>query len=178
MRTAIVLMSLMAVTAPALAQRRPSRPIRADSAEAAIKQAAEQLAADKKIIERDLEVLRHLRIADAALADDMQRAAAIQKAFEAVAKAKSLGADFLVMQEIIRAERELESARRSPGTTDFGHLRNTVRAGMGTASRVVVRNALRLEEETLSWLKIQQMIADHVRSLSEVTGDSLRAAEQ
>jgi len=169
---------------PLLAQtptrvRTPRFPMRADMAEMAVKQAAEQLADEKKGFERDVAVLRHLRTADAALADSMQPENSLQKAFEEVTAAKSLGPDFLVAQGVIRVHHELENARRSPGATDFGHLRTVLRSeALVPASRVMVRNALRLEEETLSWLKVQQLIAEHLRTLSEISSTSLRASEE
>src|SRR5690242_18442357 len=83
------------VATPLVAQtpvRRPARTNRAaDAAEAAIKQATEQFVADKKIIDRDLEVLRRVRSADSALADSMQPGNAIQKAYEEVDTARRLG---------------------------------------------------------------------------------------
>jgi hypothetical protein len=172
------------VAVPALAQTPPRarvvRPLmRADTAESAVKQAADQLGAERKIFERDIEVLAHLRAADAALADTMQPATAVQKAYEAVGKARSLPPEFLVMQGVIRAHQELETARRSPTNTDFGRLRSIIRdLALGPASRVAVRNALRLEDETLAWIKVQQLIADHLKVLTEIASQSLRAAEE
>jgi hypothetical protein len=138
----------------------------------------EQLGQDKKAIDRDMEVLRLLRVADSALTDPMQPTVALEKADDAVDKAKQLNPDFTVVQEVIRAERALEDARRSPGSADFPRLRVVVRSAVNAASRSVVRNAIRLQEETVAWVRIQQTIGDHVRTLSEITGDSLRAAEQ
>jgi hypothetical protein len=149
------------------------------SAEMAVKQAMEQLANVRKGIERDVEVLNHLRTADDALVDNMQPSNAIQKAYEQVEEAKRLAPDFTVMQGVIKIERELEAARRSPLGADFGHLRSILRdEALGPASRVVARNALRLQEETLAWMKIQELIATHVRTLAEIAGDSLRAAQK
>ena len=44
----------------------------------------------------------------------------VQKAHEEVEKAKLLSPEFNVMQGVIKTERELEGARRSPMTADFG----------------------------------------------------------
>jgi hypothetical protein len=150
----------------------------ADGAEAAIKQAAEQLVAAKKPYERDVEVLRRLRSADDALSDTMQPSTAIQKAYEEVGEARRLAPEFVVMQALIAAHQTLEDARKSPGMADFGRLRGVVRDALGPASRVAVRNALRLQDETLAWLKVQQLIAEHLRSLSDIASNTLRAAEQ
>jgi hypothetical protein len=181
MKTIRAVMAIFLVALPISAQptRRPIRPgFRPDVAEQAIKQAMEQLGNERKAFERDLEILKQLRLGDTALTDPMQPGVAISKAQDAVGKAKQLGPDPTVIQDVIRAERELEAAERSPGSADFGRLRTFVRAAVTSESRVVVRNALRLQEETLAWLRIQQLIAEHVRVLSEITGDSLRAAEQ
>ncbi len=159
---------------------RPPRPsMSADAAEIAVKQAAEQLTIIKKICERDVDVLRHLRTADDALTDPMQPTNAVQKAYEEVDAAKSLNPEFLVYQGVIRAEREVEGARRSPMTADFGHLRSVLRTeALGPASRVAVRDALRLQDEALAWLKVQQLIADHLRAIAEISNQTLRASEQ
>ncbi len=171
-------MVLMFLATPLLAQPAGrGGPQRAPVAESAVKQAAQQLAGEKRVFERDLEVMNHLRIADDALADNMQPSAALAKAFEHVEKARGLGADLLVMEGLIRIHRELESAKRSPATADFGRLRSVLRDdGLRPASRVVVRNALRLEEEVLAWIKVQELVSAHLRSLSEIAGDSLRAS--
>ena len=179
------LVILMAFSLPLFAeapQRRIVRPAAtplADTAESAIKQAAEQLTTIKKIIERDTAVLEHLRTADSALADTMQPFNSVQKAYEEVQAAKSLGPEFLVMQGIIRVERDLESAKLSPATADFAHLRSVLRNdGLGPAARAAIRDATRLQDELLAWLRVQQLIADHVRALSEISNQTLRASEQ
>jgi len=179
---------LMLLGAPLLAQTRERRPpagyritpnLGAQSAEAAVKQAMEQLVTMKKAVDRDIEVLTHLRAADAALVDNMQPTVSIQKAYEEVEKAKALNPEFNVMQGVIKNERELEAARRSPIGADFGHLRTILRdEALGPASRVVVREALRLQEETAAWMKVQELIAAHVRMLSDIASDSLRAAQR
>src|SRR5712692_4432347 len=164
MRRAGLILSMTALCLPMLAQapsrERPFRPPgRAEAAETAAEQAAEQLAAVKKVCERDVDVLRHLRAADRALTDPMQPSHAVQTAYAEIDAAKGLGPAFLVMQGVVRAQRDVEAARRSPATADFGHLRSVLREeALGPASRVVVRNALRLEEEALAWLKVQQLI--------------------
>src|ERR1051326_1732626 len=115
---------LMAFSLPLYAQAPSRRILRpgptpfADNAEMAIKQAGEQLTAIKKIADRDLSVLEHLRTGDGALTDPMQPFNAIQKAYEEVDAAKTLldgartqPAEFAVYQGVIKVERELESAR-------------------------------------------------------------------
>src|SRR5260370_3392788 len=183
MRRSAIAISIATLAFPILAQTQPRRVSRqamsADAAENAVKQAAEQLVGSRKICERDIAVLAHLRAADDTLADAMQPANALQKAYEEVGAAKGLGPEFFVMQGVMRTERALEDARRSPMTADFGRLRSTLRdEAVGPASRVAVRDALRLEDEALAWLKVQQLIADHLRALSEISSQSLRAAER
>lgn len=180
---------LMAIATPLLAQTRDRRPpagyrppppnLGAQSAEGAVKQAMEQLAAIKKVVDRDVEVLTHLRNADGALVDNMQPTVSIQKAYEEVEKAKDLRPEFFVLQGVIKSERELEGARRSPIGADFGHLRSILRdEALGPASRVVVRDALRLQEETVAWMKVQELIAAHLRALTDIASDSLRASQR
>lgn len=175
---------LIAISLPLtgqVAQRvRPARPsMTADAAEAAVKQAIEQLGAIRKLCERDIAVLQHLRAADAALADPMQPLNAMQKAYEEVEAAKGLGPEFYVMQGVIRADREIDGARQSPATADFGRLRSILRnEAIGPASRVAVRDAVTLQDESLAWLRVQQLIADHLRTISEISSGVLRASEQ
>jgi hypothetical protein len=178
----LVSLALLALVLPVVAQpsRRPSRTIvRTDAAEAAIRVAADQLANDRRGIERDVAVLRHLRAADAALTDPMQPTNAVQKAYEEVSEAKRLAPDFAALQGVITVQEALEDARRSPGAVDFARLRSLLRTGaLAPAARVVVRNSLRLQDETVGWLKIQQMVGDHLRMLSDLGSDSLRAVEE
>lgn len=152
---------------------------RAANAEAIVKQAAEQLGNEKKGFDRDLETLRHLRTADAALIDAMQPAVSLQKAYEEVDAASGLSTDFRVQDGIIRMRQALEEARRSPAAADFGRLRvRLLDDALAPASRVAIRNATKLEEEVLAWLKVQQAIADHLRVLADITSESLIAAER
>jgi len=156
---------------------RPSQT--AEIAEGAVKQAMQQLGDIKKICERDIGILTHLRAADDALTDPMQPANAVQKAYEEVGAAKALGPDFLVMQGVIKTERALEDARRSPMTADFGRLRALLRdEAASPASRVAVRDALRLEDEAMAWLRVQQLISEHLRAVAEISNQSLRASER
>lgn len=169
---------VLALAVSAVAQPARTRPVapNAVGAEMAIKQAAEVLAQQRKAVERDLDVLTHLRSADVALTDPMQPENAMQKAWEEVDKAKSLGPEFNVMQGIIKMQHELESARHSPMSADFGRLRAILREqALGPATRVIGRHALRLQDETLAWLRVQELISAHVRALAEITGDSLKA---
>jgi hypothetical protein len=185
MRTIVMTIVFAGMTLPLFAQQPPRmRPNpqaarRAAGAEAAVKEAMEQLVAEKKVYERDVEVLARLRAAEQALLDEMQPNVSIQKAWDEVQASKRNGADFLVMQGIVRAERELEGARRSPNTADFGRLRGILRGeAIGPATRVVVAHALRLEDEALAWIKVQELISAHLRSLSEIAGESLRASQR
>jgi hypothetical protein len=169
----------IAAQAPPRVVRAPRSSMTADMAEVAVKQAMEQLVALKKTCERDIGVLTHLRAADDGLADPMQPAIVLQKAYDEVDAAKTMGPEFFVMQGVVKSERVLEDALRSPMTADFGHLRSVLRDdALGPASRVAVRDALRLEDEALGWLKVQQLIADHLRSIAEISSQSLRAAER
>jgi len=182
MRRACYVFLALALTASALAQPRPrNRPMAGNAygAEMAAKNAVEQLAALRKGYENDLEVLRHLRLADDALADAMQPSAAIQKAFEEVGAADGKSSDFAVRDGVIRTRQALEDARRSPASADFGHLRSILRASaMAPASRVAIRNATLLEEEILAWLKVQGIISDHLSALTELSSESLKAAQR
>jgi hypothetical protein len=183
MRRFAIALSLAALAGSIAAQptrvRGPRPSQTADIAEGAVKQAMQQLGEIKKICERDIGVLTHLRAADDALADTMQPTNAVQKAYEEVGAAKALSPEFFVMQGVIKAERVLEDARRSPMTADFGRARSILREeAVGPASRVAVRDALRLEDEMLSWLRVQQLIADHLRQISEISNQSLRATER
>jgi hypothetical protein len=155
------------------------RSMQAMTAESAVKQAMDQLTADKKTYDRDLDVLRHLRAADVALTDPMQPNNAVQKAHEEVDAAKMLNPEFLVMQGVIRTEKEIENARLSPMTADFGRLRGILRSeAIGPASRLVAKNGARLQEDTLSWIRVQELISSHLRQLAEISAESLRAASQ
>ena len=185
MRNVYVALVLAAISVPMLAQRSAAPPrvlrplVGAQTAEMAVKQAAEQLVNLKKIFDRDIAVLGHLRAADEALADPMQPTVAIQKAYEHVVAAKALNPEFLVLQGVIRSERELEGARRSPISADFGRLRSIIRdEALGPASRLAAGNALRLEEDALAWIKVQELISGHLRMLSEIAGESLRASQK
>jgi len=185
MRRLFVVLTLAAVTA--FSQTPPGRRTigprpnfaGAENAEMAVKQSMERLTQERKIFDRDTAVLGHLRTADEALVDNMQPSNAIQKAYEEVIEAKRLNPEFFVMQGVIAAERELEAARRSPVGADFGHLRTVVRnEALGPATRAVIRNAQRLQEETVAWMKVQELIAAHVRTLSDIASQSLQASQK
>jgi hypothetical protein len=184
MRRLVTSCLYMALAATLSAQTPPPRTnpritSRAMSAEAAVKQAMELLGEERKAFERDVAVLRHIREADDALTDPMQPSNAIQKAYDHIDEAKRLMPEFVVMQGLIKVHRDLTEARRSPVSADFGRLRATLSADAeGPASRVAVRNALRLEEETLMWIRVQEMIALHLRTLSEIAGESLRESQK
>lgn len=182
MRALFASLTVVLFTLPLLAQQRvtPRRlPARATTAESVIKQAADLLVDEKKIYDRDVAVLRHLQTADEALVDDMQRHVAIQTAFEEVAKARELGADFRVAPGLSKMANELESARRSIASADLGRLRSLLREhALAPAARVARENALKLEEEILAWLKVQELIAVHLRQMSEISGESLRTSQK
>jgi len=153
--------------------------VHAENVEAYIKQASEQLAVLKKAFDRDVEVLVHVRTADNVLVDTMQPTVAVEKSYEEVKAARLLQPPFDVEQGLIAAQRELESARLSPTTTDFGKLRSVIRReALGPAARAVSRNALRLTDEMNEWIKIQQMISDQLRAMSDISSASMRALEQ
>jgi hypothetical protein len=183
MRNAFLAVLLVFLSLPAFGQRRRS-PIQASSyprtAEISVKQAAEELANEKKGLENDIEILRNLKLADGALVDDMQPTNAIQKAWEHVTEAQRLEPrEFAVRDGIIRARQKLEDARRSPTSADFGSLRESLRAvAIGPAARTVARNSRQLQEETLAWIKVQELIASQLRTLSEIATESLRVVEE
>lgn len=82
-------------------------------------------------------------------------------------------------QGLSRVRRGLEEARRSPATADFGRLRSLVQEqALGPSSRLVVRNATRLQEEMLAWIQVQELIAMHLKNLAEITCESLRASDE
>lgn len=180
---AVLVVTLVGVSAiVAQQQRRTVRPRPSPythAAESAIKQAIAQLGNEKKGFERDLQVLGHIRGAVAALADDMQPSVALQKAYEEINEAHRLNTDFTVQQGLLRVIPELGNARRSPGIADLPRLGMLIRThALGPSSRLVVRNALRLQDETTAWLMVQEQIAGHLRHLNEITGESLRASDE
>lgn len=187
MRTTFVALMTTIVCLPLLAQAPRGRRVYptmapgsyAVNAEAAVKQAMDQLAAEKKAYDRDLEMLDHLRAADNALTDPVQPYNAIEQAYGSVERAKSMATDLLVSDGIIKVERQIEEARRSPTVADFGRLRASLRAeAIGPAARLVARNGAKLQDETLAWIRVQELIAGHLRQLAEITSASLRAAQQ
>lgn len=147
-------------------------------AESLIRSAAQNLAAAKAAHDRDMKILRHLRSAEESLTDSMQRHATIQKAWEHVSAAEDLVTDFTVKQGVIRTRQELDVARRSPASADFERLRSTLRSeAVGPAVRLIVRRASELQEDLLAWIKIQELIASHLRQLSEITYEGLRESQ-
>lgn len=175
----IVVLAFPLFAQPSRRMRPPRAATQMDAVEIALRQAAEQLARDRKIVERDVSVLRHLRAAASALADAMQPANALEKAHEEVSEAKRLAPDFTVMQGLIKVEQALDDARRSPGAADFDRLRTLLRnEALTPASRAATRDALDLQDDTVAWLKVQQQIANHLRAIAELSADSLRAAQE
>jgi hypothetical protein len=183
MRRLLAVLAVTLVCASMQAQRPPRRPGMAtpgvNAAEAAVRQAIERLGNDKKAIDRDLEVLARIRASDRVLIDPMQPTIAVQKAFEEMVEAERLNQDFLLRQGLIRSRQELDAARNSPGTADFARLRALIRdQALGPSSRLVVRTATRLQEETMAWITVQELMTAHLKMLSEITGESLRAAQE
>jgi hypothetical protein len=182
MRLTWVLAILLSTSLLAQPARRPVTrgESHAINAELMVKQALEQMGNDKKAFERDIGVVRHLKAADAALRDPMQPAAAVQKAFDHVSQAERLvpAVPPEVAMGVLRVRQQLEAARRSPGSADFGRLRSFLNEeAIGPASRVLVRRATRLQGETIAWLKVQESISEILRGLTEIVGESLREAE-
>ncbi|HET8772450.1 MAG TPA: hypothetical protein VFP80_01615 [Thermoanaerobaculia bacterium] len=182
MRRLLVVLAVTLVSTTLLAQRRPGRmPISdgAPAAEGAVKQSMGRVVAEKKAMDRDLQILTHIRAGDRALTDPMQPTVALEKAHEEISEAGRLNVDFFVGQGLSRVRRGLEDARRSPATADFGRLRSLVQEqALGPSSRLVVRNATRLQEEMLAWIQVQELIALHLKNLAEITGESLRASDE
>jgi hypothetical protein len=188
MRSMLAAILLCSVSLPVIAQsatprRTPPRPQQrsphALGAEMSIKQAMEQLGEVRKRYERDLEVLRRLNAADDALVDPMQPHNAVEKAWEDVDAAKAHVSDFTTRQGIVRMQKELEDARRSPTSADFGRLRALLRSeALAPATRTVATNGAAMQDELLSWIKVQELITAHLRSMSEISAESLRAALQ
>jgi hypothetical protein len=176
---AFLMVSAAFAQAPPSLRQNPRVVSRPMSAESAVKQAMEAMVEERKAFERDVAVLRHIREADDALTDPMQPSNAIQKAYDHIDEARRLMPEFVVMQGLNKVFHDLTEARRSPVSADFGRLRMTVKTeAEGPASRVAVRNALRLEDETLMWIKVQEMIAMHLRTLSEIASESLRESQR
>ena len=183
MRRTLVVAAVILGSTSLLAQRPPRRmgPAAAgvQQAEMAVRQAAERLADTRKAVERQLQVLMHVRKSDAALADAMQPSVAVQEAFEQLSRAESLNLDPIVRHGLIRARQEVDAARKSPGSADFGRLRGIIREhALGPASRQAMRTATALQDETMAWMSVQELIAIHLKTLTEITGEALRAAQE
>jgi len=148
-------------------------------AEQAVKTAMDALANEKKLYDRDLSVLQHIVAADEALGDTMQPNNAIQKALDEMTAAKVLMPEFVVMQGVDKAYAALEDARRSPFAADFSHLRSVVHSeAQDPAVHAVARNAAKLQDDILGWIKVQELISAHLRGLTEISAASARAAQQ
>lgn len=149
------------------------------AAEVAVKQAAERLVHTRKAMERDLKVLQHIRASDRALIDPMQPSIAVQKAFEEISEAERLNVIPPLAIGIIKARQTVDAARKSPASADFGRLRATIRDdALGPFQRHVVRAATQLHDETVAWLAVQELISTHLKSLADITGEGLRAADE
>lgn len=159
--------------------RRPAGMMGPSAAQNAVRQAAERLGNERKGIEVMLRVLQHIRNSDRALVDPMQPAIAVQKAFEELSEAERLMTEPVLRTGLIRARQALEAARNSPATADFGRLRATVREeALDPVSQAVIRLATALHEESLAWISVQEQIAGHLKVLADITGESLRAAQE
>ena len=178
------LLVLMVISTSLFAQPRPSRRPGMQvqgvgSAELAVKQAAERLVNTRKGIELGLKVLQHIRASDRALIDPMQPSIAVQKAFEEISEAERLNPSPQLAVGIIRARQTVDAARKSPASADFGRLRATIREdALGPVQRQVVRAATQLHDETMAWLAVQELISTHLKSLADITGEGLRAADE
>jgi hypothetical protein len=151
----------------------------AQQAEMAVKGAMERLANDRKAIELALKVLGHIRAADRALIDPMQPTIAVQKSFEEISEAERLNVNPYLAVGIIRTRQAIDNARKSPATADFGQLRSVLREyALGPVQRDVVRVASALHDETVQWLAVQELIGAHLKSLADITAQSLRAANE
>ena len=146
------------------------------SAASLVTTAIEQLSSEKERLDRDVKLLQHLYSADAALLDASQPATAIQKASEHVAEAERLNsAEFTVRDGLIRVRKRIDLAQRSPGLADFDQLRTSLRQdALSPTSRVVARNTFRLQQEALGWIKFQEHLTAHLRTLTELTDANLR----
>ncbi|HKB78545.1 MAG TPA: hypothetical protein VKH35_02400 [Thermoanaerobaculia bacterium] len=179
----VLILVLMPLAAAAQTDQRPRvvRSMRGPgpaTAEGAVKQSMQRLGEIKKDFDRDFLIVGHLRAADAALTDPMQPSNAVQKAYEEVDAAKLISVDFVVTQGITHAEEEIDNARRSPGSADFGRLRSILRSEATTlALRLLLRRTADLEDETFAWIHVQQMISDHLQNLSEITSQAVRTLE-
>lgn len=181
MRRNLIVFVLLFVSTAAFAQgsrRRMPATGPAVSAQGMVKEAMERLGDERKEYERDLKVLNHIRNSDKALVDPMQPTVALEKSHDQIAEAERLNTDFFLAQAIIKARQEVDEARRSPGSADFERLRARIREALGISSRLVVRNALHLQEETMAWISVQELIATHLKLLADITGESLRASDQ
>ncbi|HEX2833723.1 MAG TPA: hypothetical protein VHW00_11990 [Thermoanaerobaculia bacterium] len=147
----------------------------AASVETQVKQATLWLGDQKKEIDRDLHVLSELRTADDALTDPMQPSVALQKALDHISKAETFVSDFPTRQGIVRIRQQLEAANRSPASADFGRLRTTLQGeAIRPAARVVAQLGAKLTEDSLAWLTAQELIAGHLRQLTETAAECLR----
>lgn len=150
----------------------------ARSAETAIQAAVEQLGRERKVVEREVLILKHLHVADDALTDPMQPSVSVQKAFDEVSEARRLeSSDVRVRNGIVDALEVIDDARKSPTSADFGRLRSILRTeATGPAARYALRITAALQEETIAWLKVQRMIGDHLAELADIAGGTLQTS--
>jgi hypothetical protein len=182
---AVVVLSCLSLhlSAQSPQQRRTSRPsprgggsMQASAAEGAVKQAMEMLVPLKKNFDRDLEVLQHLNTAEEALGNDMQPHNAMQKASDEVDEARRLAVDYFTVEGLIKMQALLEQANRSPAVAEFARLRALLHTeATGPAQRAVARNGSALQEEILAWIKVQELISSHLRAMTEISAESVRA---
>lgn len=153
--------------------------VRAIRTEGVVREAMRELGEEKKsILEPAIEVLRKIEVADAALVDPMQPSASLDTAWKEIHEARELiGPNSRLRIGFSRVIAELESARRSPMTADLGRIRSLIQGELKRpASREVVENVERLQDEILAWIKVQDLITAHLKTLSEAAGASLKAS--
>ncbi|MHB0971458.1 MAG: hypothetical protein ACYC7A_17140 [Thermoanaerobaculia bacterium] len=180
MRTAILTVLTLTLAGNAFAQPVAWRsPVKhAKPAETAIQAAMEQLGRERKIVEREVLILKHLQVADDALTDPMQPSVSVQKAFDEVAEAKRLeSTDIRVRNGVVEALKVIDDARKSPTSADFGRLRSILRTeATGPATRYALRITAALQEETIAWLRVQRLIGDHLAELADIEGGTLQTS--
>jgi hypothetical protein len=174
----VVLCSAAATAQPSGQSRRVPDKEFTYTVETAVRGATERLGQQLKFYAQDTQVLRLLREADDVLSDTMQPSASIQAALDRVQKAEGLASDVFLKNGLVEARNQLEAARRSPGSADFGRLRTMLLEDcIRPALRICLRNATRLQNETQAWLEVQDLIGAQLQLLSEAAYQSLSATQ-
>lgn len=174
--TVVTLMCAGSAFTQPVAWRSPMK--HAQPAETAIQAAMEQLGRERKIVEREVLILKHLHVADDALTDPMQPSVSIQKAFDEVSEATRLNStDMRVRNGVVEVLQVIVDARKSPTSADFGRLRGILRTeATGPATRYALRITAALQEETIAWLRVQRLIGDHLAELADIQGGTLQTS--